>query len=61
MQTPSNTDTLTATIELMRLRRMIADRNDFLTKKGLWEEFCDWRPNDDLKTPKRQWWLFRKG
>ena len=41
-------------IELMRLRRMIADRNDFITKKGLWEEFCDWRPSDERKEPKRR-------
>ena len=39
-------------IELLRLRRMLADRNDFLTQKGLWKEFCGWRPNDEKK-PKR--------
>lgn len=37
-------------IELLRLRRMIADRNDFLTQKGLWKEFCGWRPNDEQKS-----------
>lgn len=41
-------------IEMMRLRRMIADRNDFLTKKGLWAEFCDWRPSDERKEPERR-------
>ena len=57
---PASTDTLAITIELMRLRRMIVDRNDFLTKKGLWEEFCNWRPSDEPKTPRSRWWLFRR-
>jgi hypothetical protein len=40
-------------LEAMRYRRMIADRNDFITKKGLWKEFCDFRPNDEEKKPRR--------
>ena len=38
-------------IEFMRLRRMIADRNDFITNKGLWKEFMEWRPNDERENP----------
>ncbi len=41
-------------IEKMRLQRMIADRNDFITSKVLWHEFCDWRPNDEKKEVKKR-------
>jgi hypothetical protein len=41
-------------IEMARLRRHIADRNDFLTRKNLWREFCDFRPSDERKEPERR-------
>ena len=39
-------------IENVRLRRMVADRDDFLAKKGLWQDFLDWRPNDERQAKK---------
>ena len=39
-------------IELMRLRRKIADFTDFVTRKGLWAEFCDFRPSEERAEPK---------
>lgn len=39
--------------DIMRLQRMISDRNDFINKLGLWQEFCNFRPNDE-PPPKRK-------